>query len=40
MALMPHPERASEGLLGEESGRQMFESLRLSLSPGKKGKQS
>ena len=40
VALMPHPERASEGLLGEESGRQMFESLRLSLSPGKKGKPS
>ncbi len=32
VALMPHPERASEALLGEESGRQIFESLRMSLA--------
>lgn len=31
LALMPHPERASEGILGEDCGRQIFESLRSSL---------
>ncbi len=36
VALMPHPERASESILGEDGGRQMFESLRLSLG-AKKG---
>jgi phosphoribosylformylglycinamidine synthase len=30
VALMPHPERAAESVLGGESGRQVFESLRLS----------
>ncbi len=35
VALMPHPERASEALLGEDGGRQIFESLRLSLTPGR-----
>ncbi len=34
VALMPHPERASEALLGEEGGRQIFESLRMSLGQG------
>ena len=28
---MPHPERASEALLGSEDGRTIFESLILSL---------
>ncbi len=31
VALMPHPERACEPALGGEDGRQLFESLRLSL---------
>jgi len=31
LALMPHPERAAEAILGEESGRQMFESLKMYL---------
>ncbi len=30
MALMPHPERAAEAILGEDCGRQIFESLRMS----------
>ncbi len=29
MALMPHPERASEAVLGEDGGLQVFESLRM-----------
>jgi hypothetical protein len=36
---MPHPERASEALLGSEDGRTIFESLLLSLErrpPGRK----
>jgi phosphoribosylformylglycinamidine synthase I len=37
VALMPHPERASETVLGEESARQMFESLRLSLAKSAPG---
>ena len=31
LGLMPHPERASEALLGSEDGRAIFESLILSL---------
>lgn len=31
LGLMPHPERASEALLGSEDGRTIFESLILSL---------
>jgi phosphoribosylformylglycinamidine synthase I len=31
LGLMPHPERASEPLLGSEDGRAIFESLILSL---------
>jgi phosphoribosylformylglycinamidine synthase len=31
LGLMPHPERASEALLGSEDGRTIFESLMLSL---------
>jgi phosphoribosylformylglycinamidine synthase I len=31
LGLMPHPERASEALLGSEDGRTVFESLILSL---------
>jgi phosphoribosylformylglycinamidine synthase len=27
LGLMPHPERASEALLGSEDGRRLFESL-------------
>lgn len=40
VALMPHPERAAEAILGEEGGRQIFESLRLSLTGGKTGRAS
>jgi phosphoribosylformylglycinamidine synthase subunit PurQ / glutaminase len=40
MALMPHPERASEPLLGEDCGRQLFESLRTSIKDKKVGKKS
>ena len=39
LGLMPHPERASEALLGSADGRAIFESLILSLErprPGKK----
>jgi phosphoribosylformylglycinamidine synthase len=39
LGLMPHPERASEALLGSEDGRTIFESLLLSLErrpPGRK----
>jgi hypothetical protein len=32
---MPHPERASEVLLGSEDGRTIFESLILSLERNK-----
>jgi phosphoribosylformylglycinamidine synthase subunit PurQ / glutaminase len=32
LALMPHPERAAEAILGEEGGRQMFESLRTHVA--------
>lgn len=32
LALMPHPERAAEPILGEDCGRQMFESLRMHLA--------
>ncbi len=35
MGMMPHPERASEAMLGNADGRAMFESLRLHLE-GKK----
>ncbi len=47
LGLMPHPERASEALLGSEDGRTIFESLILSLerrkparrpAPGKKAR--
>jgi phosphoribosylformylglycinamidine synthase I len=33
LGLMPHPERASEGLLGSEDGRTIFESLIESCRP-------
>jgi len=36
--LMPHPERASEALLGSEDGRVIFESIVLSLAPRSKSK--
>jgi phosphoribosylformylglycinamidine synthase len=32
LGLMPHPERASESLLGSNDGRQIFLSLAVSLS--------
>ena len=35
LGLMPHPERASEALLGSEDGRTIFESLILSLERNK-----
>jgi phosphoribosylformylglycinamidine synthase I len=35
LGLMPHPERASEALLGSEDGRTIFESLILSLEKRK-----
>jgi phosphoribosylformylglycinamidine synthase subunit PurQ / glutaminase len=35
LGLMPHPERASEALLGSEDGRTIFESLILSLEKPK-----
>ena len=31
MGLMPHPERASEAILGNDDGRKIFESLRMHL---------
>jgi len=36
LGLMPHPERASEALLGSEDGRVIFESLLLSLERPKR----
>lgn len=38
LGLMPHPERASEALLGSEDGRVLFESLIASLDGGKRSK--
>lgn len=35
LGLMPHPERASEALLGSEDGRVLFDSLLLSLERGR-----
>jgi len=37
-ALMPHPERASEAILGGADGRQIFESLRLATGAHGKGR--
>jgi len=31
LGMMPHPERASEAVLGSEDGRAVFESIILSL---------
>jgi phosphoribosylformylglycinamidine synthase subunit PurQ / glutaminase len=36
LGLMPHPERASEALLGSEDGRVIFESLIASMAGGKR----
>jgi phosphoribosylformylglycinamidine synthase len=36
LGLMPHPERASEALLGSEDGRVIFESLIASMDDGKR----
>jgi len=33
VGLMPHPDRCSEGLLGNEAGRRMFESAVAALAP-------
>jgi phosphoribosylformylglycinamidine synthase len=33
VGLMPHPDRCSEGLLGNEAGRKMFESAVAALAP-------
>ena len=38
LGLMPHPERASEALLGSEDGRAIFESLILSLERPKRAR--
>ncbi len=38
LGLMPHPERASEALLGSEDGRVIFESVVRSLAPRSKSK--
>jgi phosphoribosylformylglycinamidine synthase I len=34
LGLMPHPERASEAILGDDDGLRLFESLRAHLSAG------
>ena len=33
LGMMPHPERAMEGLLGSEDGKLLFESILTSLAP-------
>lgn len=33
LGMMPHPERAMEGLLGSEDGKRLFESILASLAP-------
>jgi len=39
VGLMPHPERASESILGGVDGRQLFESLLMSFEKKAGGKQ-
>jgi phosphoribosylformylglycinamidine synthase len=40
LGMMPHPERASEALLGSEDGRLIFESAIASWQAGRRGEKS